>query len=317
FNDHVLERKRNNFLASVYHGKTATGVALLDISTGEFYCAQGSATYVQKLLQGMTPSELIFAKNQRALTEEYFPGDHAVYALDEWVYEYEFAHERLITQFRTTNLKGFGIDGMEAAIIAAGAILQYLEATEHRETGHITTISRIEEDRYVWLDRFTIRNLELVAAQHDGGVPLLQILDRTVTPMGGRLLRQWMVLPLRHKETIDERLRVVRRFHQDTDASDQLREHLGQVSDLERLISKVSAARINPRELNQLRRSLEAILPVREWLLAQEQQELSAMGRTIDPCTAILERIARELKADAPMLVNQGGVISDGECGTR
>ncbi|MFM7327494.1 MAG: DNA mismatch repair protein MutS, partial [Bacteroidota bacterium] len=203
FNDHVLERKRNNFLASVYHGKTATGVALLDISTGEFYCAQGSATYVQKLLQGMTPSELIFAKNQRALTEEYFPGDHAVYALDEWVYEYEFAHERLITQFRTTNLKGFGIDGMEAAIIAAGAILQYLEATEHRETGHITTISRIEEDRYVWLDRFTIRNLELVTAQHDGGVPLLQIIDRTVTPMGGRLLRQWMVLPLRHKETID------------------------------------------------------------------------------------------------------------------
>ena len=314
FNDNVLERKRNNFLGAVHRTADATGVAFLDISTGEFLTAQGADAYIRKLVQGMAPAELLFSKNEREWFESTFGSDTdcATFALDDWVWSPDFAHERLTGQFRTASLKGFGIDSMPVAVTAAGAVLFYLESTEHKDIRHITSISRIEEDRYVWLDRFTIRNLELVQAQHDGGVPLLDILDKTITPMGSRLLRNWIVLPLRDRTAIDERLRVVKRFSDDPDEASILVRQFQQISDLERLISKVAAGRVNPREMLQLKRSLEALVPVKEWLMAQPSDDLRKWGALIDTCPALVEKIAREIKEDAPALLNQGGVIGDG-----
>ena len=312
FNDNVLEKKRNNFLASVYRGKDATGIAFLDISTGEFLASEGNETAVDKLLQTLSPSEIIFAKSQRDYFDGRIAADAARFAQEDWIYEFEYATGKLTDQFKTSNLKGFGLDGMDNAVVAAGAILQYLESTEHKETNHIATISRIDEDRYVWLDRFTIRNLELVFPQHDGGIPLLQILDRTITPMGGRMLRQWMVLPLRSKPAIEERLRTVKNFLEDQDEADNIRESLREISDLERLISKVSAGRVNPRELLQLKRSLLALIPVKELLTKHRSADLKKHGEHIQLCTPLLERMEKELKEDAPMLVNQGGVIKEG-----
>src|SRR5258708_27751131 len=259
FNDHVLDRKQNNFLASIYIGKTIWGISFLDISTGEFYAAQGNENYVLKLVQGFAPSEIIFSKQAREKFENLFSADHATYALDEWVYQFDYSQEKLINQFKTSSLKGFGIDGMNEGIVAAGAILHYLEGTEHKDTSHIASISRIDEDKYVWLDKFTIRNLEIVYAQQDGGVSLIEILDRTITPMGSRLLRQWMILPLRDKNAIDERLDSVDFFHKNSDAAEKIVEQFRSVADLERLISKVAVGRINPRELLQLKRSLKCV----------------------------------------------------------
>ena len=312
FNDNVLEKKRNNFLASVYRGKDATGIAFLDISTGEFLASEGSESAVDKLIQTLSPSEIIFAKSQHDYFDGRITADAARFAQEDWIYEFEYATGKLTDQFKTSNLKGFGLDGMDNAVVAAGAILQYLESTEHKETSHIATISRIDEERYVWLDRFTIRNLELVFPQHDGGIPLLQILDRTITPMGGRMLRQWMVLPLRSKPAIEERLRTVKNFLEDQDEADNIRESLREISDLERLISKVSAGRVNPRELLQLKRSLLALIPVKELLTKHRSADLKKHGEHIQLCTPLLERMEKELKEDAPMLVNQGGVIKEG-----
>jgi DNA mismatch repair protein MutS len=312
FNDNVLEKKRNNFLASVYRGKDTTGIAFLDISTGEFLASEGSESAVDKLLQTLSPSEIIFAKSQHDYFDGRITADAARFAQENWIYEFEYATGKLTDQFKTSNLKGFGLDGMDNAVVAAGAILQYLESTEHKETRHIATISRIDEERYVWLDRFTIRNLELVFPQHDGGIPLLQILDRTITPMGGRMLRQWMVLPLRSKPAIEERLRTVKNFLEDQDEADNIRESLREISDLERLISKVSAGRVNPRELLQLKRSLLALIPVKELLTKHRSADLKKHGEHIQLCTPLLERMEKELKEDAPMLVNQGGVIKEG-----
>ena len=312
FNDNVLEKKRNNFLASVYRGKDTTGIAFLDISTGEFLASEGSESAVDKLLQTLSPSEIIFAKSQHDYFDGRITADAARFAQEDWIYEFEYATGKLTDQFKTSNLKGFGLDGMDNAVVAAGAILQYLESTEHKETSHIATISRIDEERYVWLDRFTIRNLELVFPQHDGGIPLLQILDRTITPMGGRMLRQWMVLPLRSKPAIEERLRTVKNFLEDQDEADNIRESLREISDLERLISKVSAGRVNPRELLQLKRSLLALIPVKELLTKHRSPDLKKHGEKLQLCTPLLERMEKELKDDAPMLVNQGGVIKEG-----
>src|SRR5690606_6949975 len=213
FNDNVLDRKQNNFLASVVAMGENFGVSFLDVSTGEFYAAQGNENYVLKLIQGFAPSEVIFSKSQREKFAKIFGEEYNTYALDEWVYAFDYAYERLINQFKTASLKGFGIDGLGESIIAAGAILHYLEETEHKDTSHISSISRIDEDRYVWLDKFTIRNLELVQAQQDGGVPLIDILDETVTPMGSRQMRKWHILPLKDKVAIDERLKIVERLH--------------------------------------------------------------------------------------------------------
>ena len=312
YNDTVLERKRNNFLASVFAYKEVLGVAFLDISTGEFYCAQGTRNYVFKLLQSLSPSEIIFCKNQREPLENHFGEEYATFALDDWVYAFDFGQEKLLSQFKTATLKGFGIEGLNEAVIAAGAILHYLEVTEHKDTHHIASISRIDEETYVWLDKFTIRNLELVVSPHEGGVPLLQILDQTVTPMGSRLVRKWMVLPLKEKQLIDERLEVVERFFNDPDLSEKITDQLRQIADLERLISKVAVGRINPREMVQLKRSLLAIIPVKELISASGASELRKMGDQLNKCEFLLDKIENELKDDAPMLIHQGGIIREG-----
>lgn len=311
FNDNVLERKQNNFLCSVYLGKNSVGAAFLDISTGEFYCAQGSEHYIFKLIQSLAPAEVIYSKSQRERMETPF-SEYAAFALDDWVYAYDFAHEKLVTQFKTNSLKGFGIDAWTDAVVAAGAILHYLEATEHKDTHHISSIARIDEDKYVWMDKFTIRNLELVTSQNDGGVPLLQILDRTVTPMGSRQLRKWMILPLKEKAAIEERHQVVDAFYQDTELASEIGDHLKQIADLERLISKVAVGRINPRELQQLRRSLVAIVPVKEKLEKLPVRELQKIAGQLDRCEFLLDKISKELNDDPPMLTHQGGIIRDG-----
>lgn len=311
FNDNVLERKRNNFLCSLNAGKIF-GVAFLDISTGEFYCAQGNENYVYKLIQSLSPAEVIFSKANREKIESQLSDDYATFALDDWVYAFDYTNEKLTQQFKTTSLKGFGVDGMNEAIIAAGAILHYLEATEHKDTHHIASLSRIDEEHYVWLDKFTIRNLELVNSQHEGGVPLLHILDQTVTPMGSRQLRRWMVLPLKEKDAIDERLEMVDHFFEDTELTEAVINHLKQITDLERLISKVAVGRINPRELLQLKRSLQAILPVKESLAKQASPGLNKLSDQLQRCDFLLEKIEKELKEDAPMLLHQGGVIKEG-----
>jgi DNA mismatch repair protein MutS len=317
FNDNVLEKKQNNFLASIHLnkislGKNVLGVSFLDISTGEFYAAQGTEVYVNKLIQSFGPAEIIFSKTHREKFETQFAESYATFALDEWVYAFDFAHEKLIGQFKTNSLKGFGIDGMNEAIIAAGAILHYLEATEHKETNHIASISRIDEEKYVWLDRFTIRNLEIVHSPNEGGVPLLQILDQTITPMGSRQLRQWMILPLKERQAIEERLNVVEYFYLENELSEKIAEHLHQIADLERLISKVAVGRINPRELMQLKRSLQAILPIKDLLVKSGKQELQKIGDQLHRCEFLLEKIEKELKEDAPMLVHLGGIIKEG-----
>ena len=311
FNDNVLERKRNNFLCSLYVGKVF-GIAFLDISTGEFYCAQGNESYAFKLIQSLGPAEIIFSKGSRDTLEQHIGDDYATFALDDWVYAFDYAHDKLIQQFKTATLKGFGIEGMNEAIIAAGAILHYLEATEHKDTHHVASIARMDEEHYVWLDKFTIRNLELVNAQHEGGVPLLQILDQTVTPMGSRQLRRWMVLPLKEKEAIDERLEIVDHLYQHADVTEAVAQQLKQVADLERLISKVAVGRVNPRELLQLKRSLQAILPVKDLLATQSSVGLKKLSDQLHRCEFLLEKIEKELKEDAPMLLHQGGVIKDG-----
>ncbi|CAN5299932.1 DNA mismatch repair protein MutS [soil metagenome] len=312
YNDNVLERKRNNFLASVFAAKGTLGIAFLDISTGEFFCAQGSENYILKLLQSLNPSEIIFCKGHREQLEHHFGDEYATFTLDDWIYAFDFAFEKLVNQFKTTTLKGFGIDGLNEAIIAAGAILHYLEATEHRDTHHISSISRIDEETYVWLDKFTIRNLELVNSPHEGGVPLLQILDQTITPMGSRQLRKWMVLPLKEKLSIDERLSVVEKFFHEPELAEKITDHLRQIADLERLISKVAVGRINPRELVQLKRSLLAILPIKELISASSTPDLKKLGDQLNRCEFLLEKIEKELKDDAPMLIHQGGIIKEG-----
>lgn len=312
FNDNVLEKKHNNFLASVYISKEVTGVSFLDISTGEFYAAQGTEHYIYKLIQSFAPAEIIFCKANREKLETQFGELHATFALDDWVYAYDFAHERLINQFKTANLKGFGLENLTEAIIAAGAILHYLEATEHKNTQHIASISRIDEEKYVWLDRFTIRNLELITPNSDGGVPLLDILDQTVTAMGSRQLRKWMVLPLKEKEAIEERLNIVNTFYQDSDLIESILDHFRHMADLERLISKVAAGRINPRELLQLKKSLQRIAPVKKIIVTQNFASLRKMGDQLNLCEFLVDKIEKELSEEAPMLIHQGGIIKEG-----
>jgi DNA mismatch repair protein MutS len=312
FNDHVLDRKQNNFLASVFASRENYGVSFLDVSTGEYYAAQGNENYVQKLIQGFAPSEIIFSKSSRDRLEKIFGDEYNTFALDEWVYAFDYGYEKLISQFRTASLKGFGIDGFGEAIIAAGAILHYLEDTEHKDTSHISSISRIDEDKYVWLDKFTIRNLELINAQQEGGVPLIDILDHTVTPMGSRQMRKWMILPLKDKVAIDERLHMVDRFFNEISFADNIREPLKQIADLERLISKVAVNRINPREMLQLKRSLKCIGPIRETLKGDDSPELRKMADQLHPCDFLLEKIERELRDDVSINSNQGGLIREG-----
>ena len=339
FNDNVLDTRRNNYLAAIHFGKNGTGrpdefgISFLDISTGEFLAAQGNAAYIDKLLQSFNPSEVLYCKRNRQEFGTLFgsspSGDRFhTYTIEDWAFTYDFGYNYLKQHFQTTSLKGFGIDGLPDGIIAAGVILHYLNETEHKDLQHITRITRLEEDKYVWLDRFTIRNLELVAAQQEGGVPLIQILDHSVTPMGARLMRKWLMLPLKEKSLIDERLNMVALLHEDTELLDELLGHLKQIGDLERLISKVAVRRIGPREMLQLKRSLQHILPIKELLITAlnlptiDQDErasiparlasLKKYADQLNPVSFLIDRIEAELRDDPPVVSNQGGMIKSG-----
>ena len=290
YNDNVLDMKQNNYLASISFSsfsKEVVGIAFLDISTGEFLCSQGNIAYIEKLLQSFSPSEVLFCKKNRQEYTQIFGDKYLTFGLDDWAFKYDFAYPLLTNHFRTNNLKGFGIESLTDGIIAAGVIMHYLSETEHKQVGHISRINRLEEEKYVWLDKFTIRNLELVSAQQDGGIPLIQILDHTMTPMGARLLRKWLVLPLKEKSQIQERLNTVSYFKENEELRESLESHLKQIGDLERLISKVAVRRINPRELLALKKALLHIEPIRWQLINGKPLEIVGGYRS--------EKDAREL----------------------
>jgi DNA mismatch repair protein MutS len=312
FNDNVLDKRKNNYLASLYFGKDILGIAFLDLSTGEFMCSEGSQAYIEKLLQSFSPSEVIYSKAARAKAQEILKDQFTTFHCEDWVFQLDYTYEKLSGHFSTANLKGFGIENLEHGIVAAGAILYYLEETEHKEVKHISSISRIAEEKYVWLDKFTIRNLELVYSQQDGGVPLINILDQTITPMGSRMMKKWMVLPLKEKEPIEERLKVVDYFFESPELCEEIVGHLKHIGDLERLISKVAVGRINPREMNQLKRALKNTLPIKEILKNSKNASLKKLSDQISPCEFLLEKIEKELQEDAPMLIHQGGIIKSG-----
>lgn len=311
FNDNVLDTRRNNFLASVFYRKQ-WGIAFLDISTGEFLVAQGDEPYVLKLLQSFSPAEILYSKAQRNTCSTKLDPKIPSFAIDDWVYTIEFAEEKLQRQFNVSTLRGFGIEGMPEAILAAGAVLHYLESTEHQNNTHITSIARIEEDRYVWLDKFTIRNLELLNTPFEGGVPLIEILDSTVTPMGARLMRRWLLLPLKSKEEIEKRLEAVEVLYGNEQLAEKIREQLQQVGDLERLAAKVAAGRISPRELVQLNKFLQRIEPLRLLLNSTGNKVMADRAMQLHTCEVLTERLQKELRPDAPPQTGQGNIINDG-----
>lgn len=312
FNDNVLEKKHNNYLASIHFENETSGIAFLDISTGEFLTATGNLEYLDNLVQSFNPSEIIFCKKFRGAFQEHFGEDYNTYCLEDWIYAFDFGYEKLTRHFETKNLKGFGIENLQAGITAAGAILHYLEETEHKEIAHISSISRIHEENYVWLDKFTIRNLELIYPQQDGGIPLIEVLDKTVTPMGARLMKKWVLMPLKEKEKIEERHQVVEEFCNTQSLHETLVEHLKHINDLERLISKVAVGRINPRELLQLKKSLLKIIPVKEVLAKSNNASLKKYADQINACELLLQKIENELREEVPLTTNQGGLIKDG-----
>jgi len=311
-NDNVLDQKHNNYLASLHFDKNEWGIALLDLSTGEFLASSGNKEYIDKLLQSFNPSEIIYSKEAKTTFAENFPDSWNTYRLEDWVYTFDYAYEKLIKHFNTQTLKGYGVEKMPEGIIAAGAILYYLEETEHNEIKHISAISRIEEERYVWLDKFTIRNLELVYPQHEAGVPLINVLDHTITPMGARLMKKWVVLPLKSKTLIEDRLNTVEAFLNQEELHDKIAQYLKQVGDVERLISKVAVGRVTPREMVQLKRALKNTVPIKQILSASEVPQLKKLGGQLHPCEFLTEKIEKELKEDAPTVSNQGGLIKDG-----
>ncbi|TND09304.1 MAG: DNA mismatch repair protein MutS [Bacteroidetes bacterium] len=312
FNDKVLDHKSNNFLAAVHFEGKEAGVSFLDISTGEFLAAQGSFDYVDKLLQNFRPSEVLY---QRALRKDFtgqFGDKFYIFGLDEWVFTEEFAQERLLKHFSTHSLKGFGVESMKLGIIAAGAALHYLAETQHDKVQHLASLSRIEEDRYVWLDRFTVRNLEIFGSGNDNARTLIDVIDHTVSPMGARLLKRWLALPLKDINAINERLDIVGFLLGKAEQREQISGHIADIGDLERLVSKAAVGRISPRETAQLRRSLEALIPIRELALQSDNPQLQELARQIDLCAEARERIVRELMPEPPALVNKGNVIAAG-----
>ena len=310
--DNVLNHRENNFLAAIHFCKQSVGVAFLDISTGEFLAAEGTADYVDKIMSNMDPKELIVERGNKERAVEMLSAKPVTFELDDWIFTDDAANERLRKQFGTASLKGFGIDRMHEAIIAAGAILHYLDITRHTLTSHITSISRIEEEKYVRLDRFTVRNLELIEPLDPDGKSLLNVIDRTVTPMGGRLLRRWLLFPLKDPKAINDRLDVVDYFFREPDVRDRLRSLLEVIGDVERLVSKVATERISPRELLQLHAALKAVEPIRRLCLASDQPALAGIGEQLNPCQTICERIGREIREDTPIALNRGDVIKDG-----
>ena len=311
-NDNVLNYKENNFLAAVHFGKNVCGVSFLDISTGEFLAAEGKVEYVDKLLGNFSPKEVLFERGHRAEFESCFGSKFFTFELDDWAFSERSATEKLLKHFEVSNLKGFGIDHLKYGIVAAGVILQYLEMTQHYQIGHVTSISRIEEGRYVRLDKFTVRNLELLNAMVDGGNSLLGVMDHTITPMGARLLRRWLLFPLKDEKPINERLDVVEYFFREPEFKQLVGEQLHRMGDLERIISKVSVGRVSPRDVVQLKVALQAIEPVKTACLHATDATLRRIGEQLELCVSIRDRIAREIQNDPPLLVNKGGVIAEG-----
>ena len=311
-NDNVLNYKENNFLAAVHFGKASCGVAFLDISTGEFLTAEGPFDYIDKLLNNFAPKEILFERGKRLMFEGNFGSKFFTFELDDWVFTETTAREKLLKHFETKNLKGFGVEHLKNGIIASGAILQYLTMTQHTQIGHITSLARIEEDKYVRLDKFTVRSLELISNMNDGGSSLLNVIDRTISPMGARLLKRWMVFPLKDEKPINERLNVVEYFFRQPEFKELIEEQLHLIGDLERIISKVAVGRVSPREVVQLKVALQAIEPIKEACLEADNASLNRIGEQLNLCIPIRDRIAKEINNDPPLLINKGGVIKDG-----
>jgi DNA mismatch repair protein MutS len=311
-NDNVLSHKDNNFLACIHLNQGAAGIAFLDISTGEFLTAEGNYDYVDKLLSSFSPKEILFERGKHKIFIEHFGDKYYTYKLDDWVFTEEAAYGRLLKQFETSSLKGFGVSNLKLGIIAAGAILQYLEITQHNKIKHISSLSRIEEDHYVWLDKFTMRNLELFQSINEGGKTLLEVLDKTVSPMGSRLLKRWIALPLKDIKPINERLDIVEYFLKNPDLKEEIEDQILQIGDLERLVSKVAAGRINPREVVQLKNALTSIKPVKELCNRSKETGLRKIAEQLNPCKSIRDRIEKEVQPDPPYLLNKGNVIARG-----
>ena len=310
--DNVLNYKENNFLAAVHFGKAACGVAFLDISTGEFLTGEGTADYVEKLLGNFSPKEVLHERGRKQDFERHFGTKFFTFELDDWVFTEQTARQKLLRHFGVKSLKGFGVDHLASGVVASGAILQYLEMTQHTHIGHITSLARIEEERYVRLDKFTIRSLELLQPMQEGGASLLDVIDRTVSPMGGRMLRRWVVFPLKDERPVAERLDMVEHFFRQPDFRRCIDDQLRRVGDLERIISKVAVGRVSPREVAQLRVALEAVKPIKAACQSAGNDALRRVGEQLSPCESLRSRIERELTADPPQLVAKGGVINSG-----
>lgn len=311
-NDNILNHKENNFLAAIHLVKDKCGVSFLDISTGEFLTAEGTTDYIDKLLNNFSPKEVLIERNNKKRFEELFGPRYFTYELDDWIFTSEAANDRLLKHFETKNLKGFGIQHLKLGIIASGAILYYLDQTQHTHISHITSLSRIEEERYVRLDKFTVRSLELVSAMNEDGKSLLDVIDKTISPMGSRLLRRWILFPLKDVKPIQERQDVVEYFFRHPEVKELLDEQLEQIGDLERIISKVAVGRVSPREVVQLKIALQALEPIKEACMASNEPSLCRIGEQLNVCALIRDRIDREIQPDPPTLVNRGGVIAKG-----
>ncbi|PNQ73954.1 DNA mismatch repair protein MutS [Hanstruepera neustonica] len=311
-NDEVLKSKSNNFLCSVYFGKTFIGISFLDISTGEFLTSQGNAEYIDKLLQNFSPSEILVSKQKRMHFNETFGQDFHTFYLEDWVYQTDYAHETLIKHFNTKTLKGYGIEDLYEGIIASGAILHYLSETQHHKLQHIISISRIAEDDYVWMDKFTIRNLELYHSTNNNAVTLLNVIDKTISPMGGRMLKRWLALPLKDVKKIKQRHEVVDFLSKNKSILQKIQNHIKHIGDLERLISKIATAKVNPREVIQLKNSLEAIVPIKALATNTDNEALNIIGDTLQSCDLLREKIKETLNEDAPVNVLKGHTIAEG-----
>ena len=311
-NDNILNYRENNFLAAVHFGKGTCGVAFLDISTGEFLTAEGPFDYVDKLLNNFAPKEVLFERGKRGMFEGNFGSKFFTFELDDWVFTETTAREKLLKHFETKNLKGFGVEHLKNGIIASGAILQYLIMTQHTQIGHITSLARIEEDKYVRLDKFTVRSLELIGSMNDGGSSLLNVIDKTISPMGARLLKRWLVFPLKDVLPINERLNVVEYFFRQPDFKELIEEQLHLIGDLERIISKVAVGRVSPREVVALKVALQAIEPIKEACLEADNASLNRIGEQLNICKSIRDRIEKEINNDPPLLINKGGVMKSG-----
>ena len=312
YSDTTLNHKENNFLASVYINKNKIGVSFLDISTGEFLVAEGTGEYIDKLLNSFGPKEVLFDRSKRRDFEELFGTKFFTYALEDWAYTPDSANERLLKHFETKNLKGFGVDNLPNGVVAAGAIMHYLDQTHHQQTGHITTLSRIEEERFVWLDRFTVRNLELYGSINEGAKTLLDIIDKTISPMGARMLKRWLAFPLKDVKPINERLSVVEYFFKNPELRLLLEQNIALIGDLERIISKVAVGRINPREVVQLKVALKAIEPIKQACSESDNLTLKKIADQLNACAVISDKIEKEISNDPPIMINRGDVIRKG-----